>query len=194
MALFPLGILSAAAGAGGAPAGPSDYELIETKLLTTTTSSITFSNLGDYSSTYKHLQVRWTARSSSGNTFQDTLIRMNGATSGYASHYINANGGGVSSESQPSSSRIYILGGAIGGGAGSGNFGMAVMDLLDSYSTSKNKTVRILAGRVVDGQMGIHIGSGFLNSTDAISSIEVYPDGGHSWVSGCRFSIYGVKG
>jgi hypothetical protein len=192
MALFPLGILSAA-GAGGV-AGASDYELIETKLLTTTTSSITFSNLGDYAADYKHLQVRWTARSSSGNTFQDTLVRMNGATSGYASHYLNANGGGISSENQISSSRIYIFGGAIGGGAGSGNFGMAVMDILDSYTTSKNKTVRILAGRVVGGQMGIHIGSGFLNSTSAISSVEVYPDGGHSWVSGCRFSIYGVKG
>jgi hypothetical protein len=52
---FPLGILSAA-GAGGGVAG--DYELISSEILGTTAASVTFSSLGDYSSTYKHLQIR----------------------------------------------------------------------------------------------------------------------------------------
>jgi hypothetical protein len=59
---FPLGILSAAGAGGGGPLA-SDYELISTQILTSPQSSITFSSLGTYSSTYKHLQVRAVARS-----------------------------------------------------------------------------------------------------------------------------------
>jgi hypothetical protein len=85
MSLFPLGILSAA-GAGGVGA---TYELIESQILGSNQSSITFSSLATYASTYKHLQIR-AAGKGSGNSFEETNVnlRFNGDTgSNYSAHF-----------------------------------------------------------------------------------------------------------
>jgi hypothetical protein len=74
--LIPFGILSAA-GAGGGVAG--DYELISSEILGTTAASVTFSSLGDYSSTYKHLQIRAVVRHSAADNENYTTITFNGS-------------------------------------------------------------------------------------------------------------------
>jgi len=192
MALFPLGILSAA---GGGAALIPDYDLLETQILGSTQASITFSSLGTYSSTYKHLQIRMAARTNSANDYQDTLLRINGATTGYDSHWLVGTGSVVQSSNQINQSRIYIVSAANGNGAVSGSYGAAVIDVLDSFSTTKNKTIRALAGRVITGGEGrVVLGSGLRRSTDSITAIEIYPDASASWLAGSRFSLYGIKG
>ena len=183
---FPLGILSAA-GAGGAVAG-GDYELIETTILGSSAASITFSSLGDYSSTYKYLQIRAVARKS--DTSNEQRIRFNGDSgSNYAYHFLYGNGSSVLSAAGTNSSSIVNYPFA-GSNFTANAFGAYVMDILDPYSTTKNTTIRQLAALATSE---VQLSSGFWNNTASITSITLTSASG-DLVAGSRFSLYGLKG
>jgi hypothetical protein len=193
MALFPLGILSAA-GAGGADLG--SYELITTEILGSAQASIVFSNLGDYSSTYKHLQVRALAKSSDNSVILRNLaVRINGDTgNNYAWHELNGNGSSVVSYAETSNSSMSagVLVASGGGGTVTTNqHGAFVIDFLDAYSTTKNKTMRALSG-AVSSQSSVRLSSGFRNNTASITSLTFFTTG--NLAAGTRMSIYGLKG
>jgi hypothetical protein len=185
MALFPLGILSAA-GAGGVA---GSYELIESTILGSATSSVTFSSLGDYSSTYKHLQIRVAARDTRSGSVGGALIRFNSDTgSNYATHNLYGNGSSVVSDA--STSQSYIVGLLFPSGNIAANiFGGGAMDILDAYSTTKNKTTRALSGFATNT---INLTSGLWMSTASITSITILPSGGNL-LAGSRFSLYGIR-
>jgi hypothetical protein len=187
MALFPLGILSAA-GAGGAE---GDYELIETQILGSTTPSITFSSLGTYSSTYKHLQVRAVARSTREASGDYLAVRFNGdTTSSYRTHYLYGDGSSVSSVASGSATLLQVVRVAANTASASA-FGAGVIDILDPYSTTKNTTLRAFGGNKDLDEIGITSGGFF--KTDAIGSITIGAANG-DLVTGSRFSIYGIRG
>ena len=82
--LIPIGFFGAGAAAGA-------YELIETQVLGSDVYSITFSSVPQ---TYKHLQIRLTARcTASGSTGDWLSIRFNGDSSGNygGSYYLIGN-------------------------------------------------------------------------------------------------------
>jgi hypothetical protein len=185
MALFPLGILSAA-GAGGAALIP-DYDLLETQILGSTEASITFSSLGTYASTYKHLQIRMTARLSGANGI-DAYI--NGDTgSNYAGHLLRGNGSTVTSFARSSSSTLQIADSTSTANVFTG----AVVDILDFASSTKNTTIRSFTGDA-GGQTFIQIWSGLWNNTAAVTSIEIYGRAATTLQIGSRFSLYGIRG
>jgi len=191
MTLSALGIFSAA-GAGGGAGGT--YELIESNILTGTQSSIVFSNLGTYSSTYKHLQLRVTGRSTTsfGNENDSFFIRLNADTgSNYSFHQLFGNGSSVGSGAATSQTYAALLMMA-SNGAGASIFGAGVVDILDAYSTSKNKTMRSFTGVYVNTQRFTMIRSSAWLSTSSITSITVASIDG-SMVAGTRLSLYGVK-
>ena len=198
MTLSALGIFSAA-GAGGGPAFSSDFDLLQTVILTGTQTGITLSSLGTYSSTYKHLQLRMTMRSntSPGATTQ-SVLRLNGVTtpSAYASHTLQANGSAVQSQGLTN-----FDGGAIAftlrhpaADATTGAFAAGVIDFLDPFSTTKNKTVRIFQGSAAN-ETAVYLNSGLFASTSSLTSIgfTVQGDAG-SYIAGTRLSLYGLKG
>jgi hypothetical protein len=185
---FPLGILSAA---GAAVVDTAAYELISSTILGGTAASVTFSNLGDYSSTYKHLQIRTLARVS-GATTETLLIRLNSDTgSNYSWHGLSGNGTSVSSFALTSNSYMGI--GIHPGTNSSANiFGPTVIDFLDTYSTTKNKTARSLGG--MNGALTtVRLHSGLWQSTSSLTSIQVFSEA-TNFVAGSRFSIYGLRG
>jgi hypothetical protein len=188
MALFPLGILSAA-GAGGVA---GDYELIETYVLGSNNSSVVFSSLGTYSTTYKHLQVRATTRVSSATTdFGGVGFRLNGDTgNNFTSHTLNGNGSTVTSENVVGFA-FGLAWTTVGSSAATGNYGAAVMDILDAFSTTKNKTLRYLSGA---GNTRIRLGSSVWLNTGSMTSLEINSRDGGDFVTGSRFSLYGIKG
>jgi hypothetical protein len=180
---FPLGILSAA-GAGGVAAG--DYELITTTVLGGTAASFTFSNLGDYSSTYKHLQIRMAASNNAGSEV-NLRMRFNGDTgSNYAFHYMFSTPATVTSAAEVNFTYGFIA----NQNSSTTSFLGAVSDILDPYSTSKNKTMRTLAA---NGSTNVWLNSTLWRSLSSVTSIEVFPTSG-SLIAGSRFSIYGIKG
>lgn len=190
MTLSALGIFSAA-GAGGV-AFASDYELIETQILGSNQASIIFSNLGTYSSTYKHLQIRGVARSTrSAFTSDPLLTRFNGNTSAvYATHNLGGNGSGAGSLAFASETSIQNY--VIANNTVSNVFGSVVMDILDPYSTTKNTTIRTFTGLNNGSGNFVHLNSGLFNSTASITSVFLAAQNG-DLMTGTRFSIYGVK-
>ena len=187
MTLSALGIFSAA-GAGGAV---GDYELIQTQILGTAQSSITFSNLGNFSSTYKHLQLRFAARTTRNGAIDLINLRFNGDTGGnYSLHRLTGNGSSVASAGANGQSSFYvgIIAGATAGGS---QFGAGVADLLDVYSTTKNKTSRALTGTTTGPEINIYSGAWY--NTNSVTSFNLFPLEGN-FVVGSRFSLYGIRG
>jgi hypothetical protein len=188
--LIPLGILGAS-GAGIIP----DYELISSTILGSSTATVLFDNLGTYSSTYKHLQVRWAVRSdASGSTVRNFQLRMNGDTgSNYRRHWLVGTGSSVVSN-EPGASETFIQLNQIPAASETANaFQGGVMDILDAYSTSKNKTIRALSGWPGSSNQRIYLTSGLRVNTASLTSLTFFLNS-NSFVTGSRFSLYGIKG
>jgi hypothetical protein len=194
--LIPFGVLSAA----GAAVGDVDaYELISSTILGGTAASVTFSNLGDYSSTYKHLQIRFAGRTSQADDASAFEVRLNGDTgSNYARHRLLANyvGGSLAVRSDASTTQTSIneFGHITGGNASANIFGAGVLDILDAYSTSKNKTIRGFSGFVISGNERVGISSGLYINTASTTSVTLIPRASSNFATGSRFSLYGIRG
>ncbi len=189
MSLIPLGFWAAS---GGQAAGAGDYELLETTILTSSASSVTFSSLGDYSD-YKHLQLRMTVRTDRANNEDWMIAQFNGNTgSNYAYHGLAGNGSTVYSQSGSSATSTRFAGGIVGGNATANSFAGIVVDVLDFSDASKNTTIRSLNG-FSSSTSQVRLDSGLFNNTGAITSIVIDQGGGANFVTGCRFSLYGVK-
>ena len=191
MTLSALGIFSAA-GAGGGVA-LSDYELISSTILGSNTASVNFTGLGDYSSTYKHLQVRVVARTVRTEVNDSIITRFNADTgSSYAWHRLFGSGSSVSSGA--GTTQTSILTGETSGNTNTTSaFMTTVIDILDPYSTTKNKTIRFLNGGAATFTH-IQLGSGLWINTASVTSFQLLPLNSANFLTGSRFSLYGIKG
>jgi hypothetical protein len=174
--------------AGPSPTG--SYDLLATEILTSATSSVTFSSLGDYAADYQHLQIRIAAQTNRG-TFPDDniLIRFNAdSATNYSEHSLRGNGSSVSSGATANSNGINCRG--IGASGGGGSFGAAVIDILDPFETSKYKTTRSLSGY---SSQPVCFESGNWRNTASVTSIGLTPVVGTLFNTGSRFSLYGIK-
>jgi hypothetical protein len=183
--LIPLGFLASASGGVD-----SDFELIETYVLGSAQSSVTFSSLASYSSTYKHLQIRAVARSTRADFDSAINVQFNATTSGYFYHELQGNASTVSSSAQTSQSSMR-LGMITGNSSASNAHGAMVLDVLDAYSTTKNKTFRALTGATDLNR--IRLTSGSLALTNSVTEIKLI-DAFANFNTGSRFSLYGIKG
>ena len=182
---------SFSAGGGGAA---GDFELISTTVLGSNAASVTLTLPGSASTTYKHLQIRGMARTSTVTGYTSAGIRFNGDTaSNYSAHeLVGSNGsvssGGAANQTAPNIWRIS------GGSLNSNIFGSAIIDILDAFDTNKYKTVRCLSG--MEGGSGnsvVQITSGGWRSSSAISTITFVDASAGNFVTGSRFSLYGLK-
>lgn len=185
--LIPLGIL-AASGAGVA----NQYELIESVILTSTQSSVTFSNLGNYSSTYKNLQVRVVGRDSRSANLSFFFMRFN-SDSGTNYNYHRLIGTSSSLISSGSTNVTEIVAGYVASATAAASAHSAtIIDILDAYDTSKFKTTRSLTGFGGGAEFGIY--SGAWRNTNAISNITFLCETtAQPFQIGSRFSLYGVS-
>jgi hypothetical protein len=173
---------------------PSNEYLIDTRLLNTTTASVTFNDLGQYAGIYKHLQIvaitRDNRSTTGGNNVRVILNGDSGAN--YASHRLRGDGSTVTSSSLASATSMNIF--ASSSANDTANvFAAAAIEILDAYSTTKNKTLRCLQGvPVTTGTPAIEIRSGLWINSSIITSITFTPETTGSFVTGSRFSIYGV--
>jgi len=185
--LIPIGIF----GSPGCVAGA--YELISTQVLGTAAASVTFSSIP---STYRHLQIRATAKTTTGNENDALVFTFNGDTgANYAFHGLYGTGSTVLSNGATGVN--YGNGFPIGGDGASANiFGSGVLDILDYAQTSKNTTTRGMGG-VYSTSTGaaIRLNSSLWLNTAAVSSVTLKPpSGAYNLKAGSRFSLYGIKG
>jgi hypothetical protein len=184
---FPLGILSAA-GADVGPVFASDYELISTAFGTGSSGVITFSSIP---ATYKHLQIRYTAKNSSSATQMN--ITMNGiTTNSYIRHSLFGNGSSVTSNASSTSQPAIQLVESMAVSTTANQVAAGVIDILDYLSTSKNTTIRALYGSTGDANR-MYLSSGALFDTAAITSVTLTASA-NNYTTSSRFSLYGIKG
>jgi len=159
-------------------------------------SSIEFTSIPG---TYQHLQVRWIGQSNRGTYATDNLwIRLNGDTgSNYAHHELRGDGASAGSFGYSSQTKQYVSG-VIGTTQQSSSFGAGVIDILDYTSTSKNKTIRVLAGKDNNGTYAsvggyVQVASGLYFATPAaVTSVTIIAENGN-WQQHSTAALYGVK-
>lgn len=169
-----------------------DYEHLGTVSLTSSQASVTFT-LNGSATEYKHLQVRYVARTNRTDTDDNLILRFN-ADSGanYSWHRLGmTTSAGLTSQGGGGFPGFYARTTAATNTANS--FGVGIIDILDPFSTTKNKTIRGLDGQT--GSYGaVTLASAAWLSTSAVTSLVFSTQSGTSFLAGSRFSIYGVKG
>jgi hypothetical protein len=81
----------------------------------------------------------------------------------------------------------------IAGNATSTIFGPIIIDIVDAYSTTKNKTIRSLQGVYSTG-FQVRLVSGSWRNTASITTIAMTSANSSNFLTGSRFSLYGIKG
>jgi len=187
--LIPFGVFSAGAGA------TNSYELISTSLPNGSATSVVFSSIPQ---TYKHLQIRYAVRNNEGfDAVRGFFLHLapeatdSGLGNIYRSHMLLGNGSSVASSVGAADYRI-VQELVPTTGSTSNSYGVGVIDILDYVSTTKNKTVRWLAGANTASSSKIALVSGARYLTDAVSTLAMYSNG--NFVSGSRISLYGIRG
>ena len=188
MSFILLGILNSQVEA----AGGGSFELIQSTILTGTQSSVTFTNLDTYASTYKHLQLRMTVRKGGTFTASNMDIRLNSDTNtNYNSHVLRGNTTDVVSV-YTSGAFAQLENVIADGGAGANIFSSIILDILDFSNTSKNTTIRSMSGVVFGSSLSrIALTSNLWRNTAAVTSLELSAT---DMVAGSRFSLYGIRG
>ena len=170
------------------------YDALATVTLTTATPSITFAGIP---TGYKHLQIRYLARTSNAYQFDFTnMFFNNNSTAGtYVTHMLSGNGASAQSEYFGTGGGLYGMGIAAGNTNTSGVFATGVIDILDYANTSKNTTIKALSGfNNNDSNNGrqVALSSGLWLNTEAVNLINLNGNGGNL-LQHSEFSLYGVK-
>lgn len=145
---------------------------------------------------YKHLQIRALAQTNRGASVDSLQFTFNSDTgSNYSWHTVQGDGSSASALAFATQTYARIGDGTIGGATGSGGyFGSGIIDILDYASTNKNKTIRGLTGVDLNGGGRVGLGSGlWQNSSTAISSISIAPQGGTLFLQHSSFALYGIR-
>ena len=170
-----------------------DFDLLQSEVLTGSAASVTFSGLDAYASTYQHLQIRFAFRSSRAADADWANGRFNGdSSSSYTYHNLFGNGSAVYSNGAGSQNYLGLIGNVLANSSPANAYTAAVVDILDPFNTSKNTTIRNLSGNYGPAN-DIRLGSGLWNNTAAVTSFTITSGSGNNWVSGSRFSLFGVK-
>jgi hypothetical protein len=181
------GVKSADFWDGSAVVITNSYESIATYTVgSTAQSTITFSSIP---STYKHLQLR-ASHKSSNPVWATMNLNSDSTTSNYASHRFEGTDNQVIAESFTSSQQNKVF-------TTYPFFGASVMDFLDYQNTNKYKTVKGLHGWVGDGVGGSNGEVNFMSliwmNTSAINSISINLSG-QTFQQYSHFALYGIRG
>jgi hypothetical protein len=185
-----LGVL--AAQAEGAVAAAGSYDLLETEILTGTTSTITFSNINTtYGSDYQHLQIRAAVRSDSDVRVWADVNSDTG--SNYSWHTLRGSGSSVTTEGAANRNGMRLVHSILPGSSVAIGY---IVDILNPFSTTQYKTFRTLGGAAgVTNE--ISLSSASWRSTSALDSIRLglgnSAIGQNSMLTGTRISIYGLR-
>ena len=168
----------------------NDFELIESIFVASATSSVTFSSLATYASTYKHLQIRASVTSARAAGDDNFAIRFNGDTgSNYKAHRLIGTGSSVISSTLGATTSIFA--GAINAATGTtDSYSGLVIDILDFASTTKNTTIRSFGGQTNTSYVYLYSGAYF--NTAAITSITLLNEFANLTAKS-RFSLYGIR-
>ena len=183
-----LNVISGLLGDGAGGGGANSFESIATVTGNGTTNTYTFSSIAG---TYKHLQLRCSAIYAS-TTGAVLKMQFNGDTATtYSYHDLQGSGTAAAAAGAANASNLILTSSQQNGIITYPN--VAIADIIDYASTSKNKTIRSFYGaeqNAAGGEVGIT--SGVWRSTAAITSITIFTSPNLN--TGTTFALYGIKG
>jgi hypothetical protein len=165
---------------GNYPRVTNSYESIATTTVGSGgTTTITFSSIP---STFKHLQIRgFVADNATNCNFE---LSFNGSA-GTKGHRLMGDGAAATGDYY-NSAVLYAQ------RTDTGQF-VFITDLLDYASTTKNKTIRTLAGGDKNGAGRVGLWSAFIDSTSAVTSLSITPSASN-FPQYSQLALYGIKG
>jgi hypothetical protein len=170
----------------------NSFYQIATTTLSTGNTTVTFDNIPQ---TYKHLQIRWSARQTTATSAM--IIRFNNiSTTSYRWHALSANGTSVTSTNSGATALNGIRIVNVGGVSATANFfNSGIIDIYNySDSTNYNKLTKSFSGIDLNGSGHIALESGLFypGNTDAITRLDFITT--NQMQSGTIFSLYGIEG
>lgn len=186
--------------AGNPVFNPTSIDLIATTTLSSTQSIVTLDFAG-LSSTYKHLQIRISARANTSGGAERMRIRINNEAvsepryimGGDSSTAFGGNGS-LGTDSSVISDRLAAS------YSRSAEYTPLIIDIPDAFSTNRYKTLKIFTGNptTYSGEKQVSLQTVLYTDLQALSTLS-FSTGNTGWnqqsfVSGSRFSLYGIKG
>lgn len=168
---------------GNTAYSPSSFDLLETQVLTSPATSITFSSLSSYASTYEHLQIRYTGVMTTYGGFYMYLNGDGNSNGNYYNHSIYSTGSGVGAGAQADAQISYQWNGGVNA---------TIVDILDAFNTNKFTTSRIMSGNTITGAGTNFFSSQLWKNTASLTSIQIF-NVRENLPTGARFSLYGIK-
>ena len=168
-------------------------EAIATTYLEADTASVEFTSIP---SSYEHLQVRFTARSTDGSGTYTSVNLQFGTGGGavdtgtnYARHYMFGNSSTETAGGNTGINQIW-LGTIDNSDANAAMYAAQLVDILDYANTNKNTTVQGVNGTL--GSPEVRFNSGLWDATGAVDRIKLAPYAG-SFTRGSEFTLYGLN-
>lgn len=151
-------------------------------------SSVVFSSIPQ---TYKHLQVRILARSTSVSSQMYIVQRMNGiGGNSYTQHGIYADGSTVTGNG--AANDVAVIQRFTGGGAAADIFGAAIIDYVDYTNANKKPVMRSLGGVDLNGTGVVGFYSTMIQTNGAITELSFIPSSSN-FAQYSSFALYGIK-
>ena len=168
---------------------PATYTLINSNVLTSSQSSITFSSIP---ADYTDLVVRMSMRLSNASNQEYVQFRLNGNSSSlYSDTWLR--GDGASASSSRDQDTYGWLEQTPGANATANTFGSTEM-YIPAYLVSGSKALGIFnVAENNDTTAYMAIIASLFRSNTGISSISFHPGSGGNFVSGSSFYLYGIS-
>lgn len=161
------------------------YESIQSVTGTGSSGTVSFTSIP---ATYSHLQIRGTFFDGIGYSVK---MRFNSDTgSNYAYHGLK--GDGATAYASAGANPIDFMLIISTNGSVTDIPAVAIIDIHDYASTTKNKTIRTFNGRDENGSGEVELRSGLWQSTSAITRIDISVNG--SFTNVTKLALYGIKG
>ena len=179
----------------------SSYESIQTLTVSSTGNfSVAFTSIPQ---TYKHLQIRYSARQTSTNAGESLVIYSTSSTgqTGYFTTRLYGVGSGSAVTDTYSNAAPFIF--MPSGGNTSNMYGSGIIEYPDYTNTTNYKSIKVWGGMETDGGAGQSyrwhgiVGGVNTNTFSAITDIAlaVYSGSGSTgFAVNSTFALYGMKG
>lgn len=168
------------------------YTLISSNVLTSSAASVTFSSIP---STYTDLVLRVSARTDTGNDFDNLLLTFNG-TGGTVYSYTDLRGDGAAATSARGSNAANTQIGFADGSTATANTFSSHEIYIPSYTASQSKPLSAIGMQENNNATAyMRAYANLFRDNTAISSITINKNSGAgtNFVSGSSFYLYGVK-
>lgn len=171
-------------------AGGGAYSLLDSSTLGADTATVTFSSI---SASYRHLKLTVMGRTAGSVASANVLTRFN-SDSGSNYDYQSLQATGTStSVSTVTGQTAFPIGDVTGATETTAGYCGALEYTFLGYAQTTFFKSLIVNGHVWSAAMFNERGTGQWKSTTAINRIDLTINGGHNWLAGSTFALYGIS-